>query len=109
MARWARAAAIVVVVVFALALPSGVIGLVQYQAAQQNNEACTDRKNQYDALHAVILQQNKPSKVSELVLRALPQFRPFVTPGTPEYQEAQRISTERLAAVLDVLGDRPVC
>lgn len=94
----------VLVVLFAFALAYTMVVQVG-----QTNDACRDRKRQYDALHAVIIEQNKPQKPSEVILRAFPQFRPFYTPGTPEFDEAARIAAFRREAALGVLGGRPVC
>lgn len=83
------------------------IALVAVQ--NEHAHACTDRKNQWTALHDVIVESYAPAKPSKAVLAAFPQLKPFYTPGNPAYEIAQRNADERQRAVLGKLGDKPSC
>ena len=80
-----------------------------YRLQRQDAVACHDRRHQWTALHSVIVKSYATAKPSAALLNAFPQLKPFYTPGSPQYDEQQRLATGRRDDVLAVLGDRPDC
>ncbi len=93
--------AVVIVSIIAIAAGITVVASVGSQ--------CRATQKQWRVLQAVIVKQNAPQKPSPIILRALPEFRQFFTPGNPSYVEAQRLARQRTKDVLDKLGPEPSC
>lgn len=120
---WARRVFVVLVVVAALATPATLIGSALSSGASKSNELaaqaaelraqaaklCTFQHRSWDIQHLQILDDAKPSKPSEAILRAFPQFRSFYDPKNPLYAEQIRSLNERRDRKLKILGPRPIC
>ncbi len=100
-----RRAVYILITVFSLAaMTVASVGFIHAVTAN-----CDASARQYDVLRHVIVQQNTPEPASPIIIKAFPEFKPFFTPGTPQYNEAKRLNDDKLHRILAKLGDRPSC
>lgn len=75
----------------------------------QDRELCASQKRSWDIDRAQIEDDAKPQPANEAILRTIPAFRAYGTPGTPEYEQARVLAEQKRTRKLALLGNRPSC
>ena len=75
----------------------------------QSRQLCDFQRRSWATQHLQIVDAAKPQPASEAILRTIPAFRAYGTPGTPEYEQARKIAEQTRDHKLGLLGKRPSC
>lgn len=102
--EWRGVGLLVVVVMFAAGLSFSLVA-----GYRQSRELCDFQERSWKTQRLQILDDGKPQKPSEAILRAFPQIRPFYDKRNPLYAEQIKSLNERKVRKLRILGDRPSC